>query len=91
LLGAQAQLSYSQIRSPIDGVVTDRPLYPGELASANQPLLTVMNTSHLIAKAHVSQVQAVALKTGNSASIQIAGEEDPIPAKLTLVSPALSI
>ncbi len=89
LLGAQAQLSYSQIRSPIDGVVTDRPLYPGELASANQPLLTVMNTSHLLAKAHVSQAQAVALKTGNSASIQIAGEEDPIPAKLTLVSPAL--
>jgi multidrug efflux pump subunit AcrA (membrane-fusion protein) len=89
LLGAEAALSYSQIRSPIDGVVTDRPLFPGELASANQPLLTVMNTSHLIAKAHVSQTQAVALKTGNSATIQIADEEEPIPAKLTLVSPAL--
>src|SRR5579864_2621337 len=33
-LGAQAQLSYSEIRSPIDGVVTDRPLYPGEMAAA---------------------------------------------------------
>src|SRR5438045_2741282 len=30
-LGAQAQLSYSEIRSPINGVVTDRPVYPGEL------------------------------------------------------------
>src|SRR5258707_120271 len=27
-LGAAAQLSYSEIRSPIDGVVADRPLYP---------------------------------------------------------------
>jgi HlyD family secretion protein len=89
LLGAEAQLSYSQIRSPIDGVVTERPLYPGELASANQPLLTVMNTSRLIAKAHTSQVQASALKKGNAASIQITGQRDPIPAKLTLVSPAL--
>src|SRR6201984_2619865 len=46
LLGAEAALSYSYIKSPINGVVTDRPLYPGELATANQPLLTVMdNTS----------------------------------------------
>ena len=89
MLGAEAMYSYSQIRSPIDGVVTDRPQYPGELATANQPLLTVMNSSHLIAKAHVSQSQAAALKTGNAATIQMAGVEDPIPAKLTLVSPAL--
>jgi len=89
LLGAQAALSYSQIRSPIDGVVTDRPLYPGELATANQPLLTVMNTSHLIAKAHVSQAQAASLKKRSPAEIQIAGQEQPVAANLSLVSPAL--
>ncbi|MBS1866556.1 MAG: HlyD family efflux transporter periplasmic adaptor subunit, partial [Acidobacteria bacterium] len=48
---AAAQLSYSEIRSPIDGVVTDRPLYVGDLATANQPILTVMDTSSLVAKA----------------------------------------
>src|SRR6266404_5091971 len=40
-LGAAAQLSYSEIRSPINGVVTDRPLYPGEMAAAGTPLITV--------------------------------------------------
>src|SRR5713226_2828850 len=30
---AQAQLSYSRITSPIAGVVTDRPIYAGEMAS----------------------------------------------------------
>ena len=89
LLGAEAALSYSQIRSPIDGVVTDRPLYPGELATANQPLLTVMNTSHLIAKAHVSQAQAASLKKPSPAEIQIAGQDQPVAAELSLVSPAL--
>src|ERR1017187_6199324 len=44
-LGAQAQLSYSEIRSPIDGVITDRPLYPGEMAAAGTALLTVMDIS----------------------------------------------
>jgi HlyD family secretion protein len=89
LLSAEAQLSYSEIRSPIDGVVTERPLFPGELASANQPLLTVMNTSRLIAKSHIAQSQAVTLKVGNPATIQIAGSDEPFPAKVTLVSPAL--
>jgi HlyD family secretion protein len=69
--------------------VTDRPLFPGELASANQPLLTVMNTSHLIAKSHIAQSQAVTLKVGDAANIQIAGVDEPVPAKVSLVSPAL--
>ncbi|HET7107686.1 MAG TPA: efflux RND transporter periplasmic adaptor subunit [Candidatus Acidoferrum sp.] len=86
---AQAQLSYSEIRSPFDGVVTDRPQFQGELATANQPLLTVMNTSRLIAKAHISQTEAVLLKVGNKAEIELPGLEEPIPAKVTLVSPAL--
>ena len=30
--GAQVQLGYSRITSPIDGVVTDRPVYAGEMA-----------------------------------------------------------
>ena len=90
LLGAEAALSYSYIKSPIDGVVTDRPLYPGELATANQPLLTVMDNTSLIAKAHISQAQAAGLKKGAQAEIKIAGQDDdPVPAKLSLVSPAL--
>ncbi len=88
-LGATAQLSYSEIRSPIDGFVTERPQYAGELATANQPLLTVMDTSTLIAKAHIAQSDAAQLKVGDSAQIRIAGSEEPIPAKVTLVSPAL--
>ncbi len=43
--GAAAQLAYTEIRSPIDGVVTDRPTYPGETPPPGTPLLTVMDTS----------------------------------------------
>jgi multidrug efflux pump subunit AcrA (membrane-fusion protein) len=88
-LGAKAQLSYSEIKSPIDGVVTDRPLYVGDLATANQPLLTVMNISKLIAKGHLPQSEAAQLKVGNPAEIHVPGLEEPIAGKVTLVSPAL--
>ncbi len=88
-LGAEAQLGYSEVRSPIDGVVTDRPLYPGEMAAAGTPLLTVMNTSSVIARAHIPQREAQLLKTGNSATIRVPGEDKTVEGKVTLVSPAL--
>jgi HlyD family secretion protein len=88
-LGAQAQLSYSQIRSPINGVVTERPLYPGEMAAAGTPLLTVMDISQVIARAHIPQPEAALLKIGDSATVIAAGEDKPIQGKVTVVSPAL--
>jgi HlyD family secretion protein len=87
--GAEAQLSYSRITSPIDGVVTDRPLFEGDLATANQPLLTVMNTSRLIAKAHIAQSEAAVLKVGNPAELKIPALEGPVKGRVSLVSPAL--
>jgi len=88
-LGAEAQYSYSQIRSPIDGVITDRPLYPGELATANQPLLTVMDMSKLIAKAHIAQSQVASFRIGNPATLKISGVDEPVKGRLSLISPAL--
>jgi len=87
--GAAAQLSYSDIRTPINGVVTERPLYPGEMASAGTPLVTVMDISQVIAKAHIPQASAALLKRGDSADIAVPGFEKSVPAKITIVSPAL--
>ena len=50
---AQAQLSYSEVRSPIAGIIADRPLYAGEMAAAGAPLLTVMDVSRVIARANI--------------------------------------
>lgn len=87
--GAQAQLAYAEIRSPIDGVVTDRPLYPGEMASAGTPLITVMDISKIVARAHIPQSQARLLKAGDPATLTVPGASDPLTGKITVVSPAL--
>ena len=89
LLASEAQLSYTAIRSPIDGVVTDRPLYPGEMASTSAPLLTVMNTTKVIAKAHIAQSDAMLLRKGDRATVAAAGLEKPLTGTVTVVSPAL--
>lgn len=87
--GAAAQFSYSEIRSPINGVVTDRPLYPGEMAAAGTPLLTVMDTSQVTARAHIAQQSAALLKVGDNATMTAPGIESPFAGKVSLISPAL--
>lgn len=88
-LGAAAQLEYSEIRSPMDGVVTDRPLYPGEMAAAGTALVTVMDISRMVARTHIPQPDAALLKIGDGASLTVPGEDQPINGQVTLVSPAL--
>jgi len=88
-LGAQAQLNFAEVRSPIDGVVTDRPLNTGEMATAGSPMITVMDLSHIVARAHLDQQQAAALKVGNAATISMPGISDDVSGKVTMISPAL--
>jgi HlyD family secretion protein len=84
-----AQLSYARIVSPIDGVVTDRPIYVGEMAPSGAPILTVMDLSQVIARAHIAQQEAAELKTGDSAKISVPSQIENSWGKVTLVSPAL--
>lgn len=89
LESSQAQLSYSRITSPIDGVVTDRPLFAGEMAQSGAPIITVMDISRLIARAHVSQGDARQLKVGNAANLLPADGGARMPGSVTSISPAL--
>jgi multidrug efflux pump subunit AcrA (membrane-fusion protein) len=81
---AVAQLGYSEIRSPIDGVVVDRPLYAGEMANAGTPLLTVMDTSRVVARANLPEREAAFVKLGDAATLAPGGA-----GKVTVVSPAV--
>jgi HlyD family secretion protein len=86
---AVAQVNYTKITSPIDGVVTDRPFYAGETPPSGAALITVMDLSQVVARAHISQMDAARLKAGDDASISIPGQGPAAKGKVTLVSPAL--
>ena len=86
--GAEAMLSYTEIRSPINGYVTDRPLYPGETPAPGAPLLTVMDTSSVIARAHIPAEDAALLHRGDPATI-ISPGNIRVAARVTVISPAV--
>jgi HlyD family secretion protein len=86
---AQAQLAYSEVRSPISGVIADRAVFPGEMANAGSALLTVMDVSSIIARVNVPQAQASHLKVGQAASIAATDSSAEVAGKVIVVSPAV--
>jgi HlyD family secretion protein len=89
LESAQAMEQFANLHSPIDGVVTDRPLFPGETATAGSAVVTVMDTSSLVAKLHLGQPSAQKLQLGHKAEITVPGMDVPVEATVSLISPAL--
>lgn len=87
---AEAQLSYSEIHSPIAGVIAERPLYPGEMASAGTPLLTVVSIARVVARANVPVSEAAFLKVGDAGTISQVEAGIELDGKVTVVSPAVS-
>ena len=84
---AAAQLSYAQVQSPITGVVSDRPLNLGEVASTGSALFSIVDISRIVARANVPVQEAAAIRVGRPAAIS--GPEGEISGKVTVVSPAV--
>jgi HlyD family secretion protein len=84
----EAQVGYSQIRSPIAGVVSDRPLYAGELANPGTALVTVIDISTVVARVNVPQGEAGPVRVGQTAIITQTDNDQELNGKVTVVSPA---
>lgn len=86
LENAAAQLSYAEIRTPIAGVVADRPVYPGEMPPSGTPLLSVVDISQVVARANIPLKDAAFIKIGRPAIL--VGPDGDIAGKVTVVSPS---
>lgn len=84
---AEAQVSYAEVRSPISGIVSDRPLNVGEIASSGSALLSIVDISQVVARANIPIRQAAEVRVGKAATISTPGGE--VAGKVTVVSPAV--
>ena len=84
---AAVQLSYAQIFSPINGIVSDRPVYPGEMAAPGNPVVSIVDISKVVARANIPINQAAPVKVGKTATIT--GPEGILTGIVTVVSPAV--
>jgi RND family efflux transporter MFP subunit len=84
---SEVQVGYGRVTSPIAGVVSDRPVYPGEMPQNGAPLVSIVDISNVVARANIPVKEASAIQVGRPATI--AGPEGDIAGKVTVVSPAV--
>jgi HlyD family secretion protein len=87
LRSSEAQLSYTRVISPIAGMVSERPIYPGEIAAAGAPIATIVDISRVIARANIPVKDATAIRVGRPATIS--SGDVALGGKVTVVSPAV--
>jgi membrane fusion protein (multidrug efflux system) len=67
----KTRLGYTVIRSPLDGVVSDRLSEPGNIVERHQHLLTISDPSSLITELPVSELILPHLSLGDLAQVRI--------------------
>jgi HlyD family secretion protein len=69
LANLQAQIGYTTIRAPFNGVVTEQFQHQGDFANPSTKMLTIADASTLIAKMEVSEATATMLKAGDTVKV----------------------
>ena len=73
LAGAELDLSYCDLRSPIDGTVDHREARVGAFATAGSQLLSIVPSEGLWIEANFKETQIVGMRTGQAADLEIDG------------------
>lgn len=85
---ASLELDYTQIRAPIDGVISERYIRLGNTISVGEPAFRVTGLDPLVAYLHVPEREYRHISAGQPVGIQIdAVPGDPIAALVSRVSP----
>lgn len=68
---AEVRLRYTEIRSPIDGLVSVRAARPGEVVSPGQPILSLINPDDLWVRADVEETYIDRIRLGDRMKVRL--------------------
>lgn len=75
-----------KIVAPIQGVLGFFDVAPGELIEADKPVFRVTDTSTVLVKADVPEIDIPAVAVGKRLDVLVRGNKEPIPATIEFVS-----
>ncbi len=87
----QNRLASLQVKSPIDGIVQERPLEPGAVVTPGKTLLTVLNPQAVYLRAYVPEGELGNIYVGKPAQVFLDSNPDrPLPAHISAIDPKAS-
>jgi len=85
---AEAMLAYATVRAPFAGVITEKSVLPGDLATPGLPLLVLESTRRLRAEGTIPEKAAVGLHIGDSLPVSLDDAAESVPGKIEELSAA---
>jgi len=72
---AEVRLAYTEVHAPIDGIVDVRAARVGEVVTAGQPLITLINPDDLWIRADVEETYIDRIRIGDKMTIRLPSDE----------------
>lgn len=88
LAEAEALLAHASIRAPFAGVVTEKQVLPGDLATPGLPLLALESTARLRAEGTIPEQAATGLRIGQALGVRLDGTDAAISGEIEELSAA---
>ena len=85
---AKKALDDTLLRSPINGLVSQRLAQPGERVAIDARIVEVLDLSSIELEATLSATESVSVKVGQRASLQIEGASQAASARVVRISPS---
>jgi HlyD family secretion protein len=87
----QKRLDSFEIKSPIDGVVQDRPVEPGAVVATGKTLLTLINPKTIYLRAYIPEGDLSKIYIGKPARVLLDSDsQPPLNAKVSAIDPKAS-
>jgi HlyD family secretion protein len=87
----QKRLDSFEIKSPIDGVVQDRPVEPGAVVATGKTLLTLINPKAIYLRAYIPEGDLSKIYIGKPARVLLDSDsQPPLKAKVSAIDPKAS-
>lgn len=86
---ADARLGYAEVKSTLNGVVTERKISPGVLVRPGDALLEVAQIDPIRLQANVSEADLARVEVGDPVRV-VDSRGEVVPARVTSVSPAVN-
>jgi len=86
---AQHELSYTHVKAPFAGTVTQRLVQLGQTVNVGTPLFEIANFRPLLARIHVPAKEMGTLRQGQEATLTLDSNGDRIAGVVSLVSPVV--
>lgn len=85
---ANTYISYTELRAPVDGIITAQSAQVGELVGSGFPVLTLESSLDRWAKFYFPENQMTDMKTGDEVLMKLISTGKAVKGKVTVIQPA---